>query len=393
MAILDDRNVSQTSQGTVNGWGVDGSYSQLSSVDKLRREGTGTRRRPRYPDTTPYKRTQETYLAPRGTNTRTRSNGTQQIHKGPLAPLDTEMYKGLLLDTSSRNAVDLAALRAMKAFDRRDMDLGTAWKERGKTAQLVAQTADTAVHALNAIRKRNGRELLDVLGLDHTNARGSGVVDTYLAYQYGLKPSLQDVKGAVQALTRLPPEDWAVRGHGRHSDEFKLVSHRGKNGYASYMLATHYSDLANASIIATPRPLTREQDMLWALGLDNPLSTGWEVTPFSFLVDWMVPVGDWLQALNSFKYYSGWSGCYTSMKKEVATFSGASHTLAGISCQTILSGGKYERVVLDRKVTSGLPLLGLPIKDPRSIDHMAKALALLASRTANGGGLPPVIRY
>jgi hypothetical protein len=36
------------------------------------------------------------------------------------------------------------------------------------------------------------------------------------------------------------------------------------------------------------------------VGLANPLLTGWEVTPYSFVVDWFIGVGDFLSAVNAF---------------------------------------------------------------------------------------------
>jgi hypothetical protein len=291
------------------------------------------------------------------------------------------------------NVGDIARLKALSKFNQRDIDLGTAWKERGKTIQLVHGVAVTGVEALNAIRKRNGRELLNVLGLDHSTARARGVVDASLAYHYGMKPLLQDVAGAVQALSRLPPEQWRLTCKGTQADERKQSKTVNLGLFMPFRADSHLR-VSNRSIIsAVQRPLTREQDMLWALGLDNPLGTAWELTPYSFVVDWLLPIGDWLGALNSIKYYDGWLTVSTDFFEENVAMQGGSGTVAGfIDCKTTVSGGKYQSKGIRRRVINSVPLVGLPVKDPRSVDHMAKALSLLASNYANGG-LPPIIRY
>lgn len=368
-----------------------------STLEDLVRQGTGRRPMPKYPDKTPYSRIQSSFRTPNAHTTVIQGGQLWSTYKGLLSGCDWNVISnaGARQISSSGNDLDQASLKAMKAFDFRDMDLGTAWKERSKTASLVQGVAETGIDALRAIKRRDGRGLLNALGLDHHGARGRGVVDTYLAYHYGMKPLLQDVKGAVDALTRMKPDDWRIEARGTHTSVSAKTTKFHSGSESSFLASSSYRSSAKAIVSAQPRPQTREQDLMWALGLDNPLGTAWEVTPFSFVVDWLVPVGDWLQALNSFKYYSGWTGCYTSFKKEDITFSGSSHKKSGVGtiATRLLSPGLDTRIQLVRTVQNGLPLLGLPMKDPRSIDHMAKALSLLASGLARAGDLPPMIRY
>lgn len=371
-----------------------------STRQMLYRVGTGRRPKPAGLTPSAYERKSVNYRVPRGHGTqvdpRNPNNGLQWTGVADItghwntSSNGCLQWGGTIGDSYSK---DIAALRAMSKFNRRDMDLGTAWAERGKTADLVRGVATTGVEALNAIRKKDGRGLLNALGLDHAGARGRGVVDAYLAYHYGMKPLLQDVAGAVQALTRLPGEQWAVRCVGRQSSTKVKKGQYGTNSLLSFYCSSQFSDRANAVVTAIPRPLSRGDDMRWALGLDNPLGTAWELMPYSFVVDWITPVGDWLSALNSFKYYTGWQGCYTQIVRELCTFGGSSHVISGIDCRSLMDPGLYSASHMIRSVTNGLPLVGLPVKDPTSLDHMAKALALLASKSASAGEIPRFIRY
>lgn len=360
----------------------------------LLRSGTGSRRKPNPIDETSYTRESTVYLAPSGSGT-WRSNTQSYEWSGHLPLFASSNLPGALQRPSGsydENIGDIARLKALSKFNQRDFDLGTAWKERGKTIQLVHGVAVTAIDALKAIRKRSGRELLNALGLDHSTAKARGVVDASLAYHYGLKPLLQDVAGAVQALTRLPPEQWRILATGAQADERSQSKLVALGTFRPYNALSHLRLSNRTKISAVQRPLTREQDMLWALGLDNPLATAWEITPYSFVADWLIPVGDWLGALNSIKYYDGWQTVTTDFVEETMVATGGSGTTSGVKCETTVSGGKYHLKNIRRRVINQIPLVGLPVKDPRSVDHLAKALSLLASNSANGG-LPPIIRY
>jgi hypothetical protein len=394
--ILDNyRNLSFGGYSWKNEQGSSGRVNEPIGEQTLYRNGTGPRRKPVPLDETSYERKSVIASAPQGSG---RYDAGFQFFEwtGSLPLFMSTSTLDMLQNPSmtyDENIGDVARLNALSQFNQRDLDLGTAWKERGKTIQLVHGVAVTGIEALNAIRKRNGRELLNVLGLDHSHARARGVVDASLAYHYGMKPLLQDVAGAVQALSRLPPEQWRVTCQGKYGDE-RTKSNLVNLGSFFPIRTLSRLRVSNRTIIsAVQRPLTREQDIAWSLGLDNPLATAWELTPYSFVVDWMLPIGDWLGALNSIKYYDGWQTVTTDFYKESVEISSGSGTVSGfIKCSTTIGGGKYESKGMRRRVLGTVPLIGLPVKDPRSVDHLAKALSLLASNSANGG-LPPIIRY
>lgn len=397
MAVLD--NYTRYSQGIRKNAITGKTASVISGLDKLLREGTGRRVKPKYDDQTSYTRKSQRWSGFQGWyEDRFRSNGgLYQRYEGftGIAIPGTVASAGLRSpsQTFDPNIQDLANLKALKQFNQKDMDLGTAWKEREKTMRLVAGVAHTAVDALQAIKKKDGAGLLNALGLDHHGARGRGIVDANLAYHYGMKPLLQDVAGAVQALTRLQPDQWAIRNRGSDSSSGTIhIDHVSSTHPVT--MTTEWQESCRVTITATPRPLSREDDLRWALGLDDPLSTSWEVLPYSFVADWLIPVGDWLAALNSIKYYTGWTTVSSQrLREEMKVTGGPRYNVDGTFYR--VANGQAHGVVfhLKRTVLSGIPLAGLPIKNPVSYDHMAKALSLLASRTANAGDLPPMIRY
>lgn len=58
-----------------------------------------------------------------------------------------------------------------------------------------------------------------------------------------------------------------------------------------------YEDLVTAKgqlLVSDPSVVTAGE-----LGLTNPALVAWELVPYSFVVDWFLPIGDWLQAQTS----------------------------------------------------------------------------------------------
>jgi hypothetical protein len=53
------------------------------------------------------------------------------------------------------------------------------------------------------------------------------------------------------------------------------------------------------NLTATYRPSSDVISLLSNLGLINPLSVAWEVVPFSFVIDWFIPVNKWLNSLTA----------------------------------------------------------------------------------------------
>jgi len=136
--------------------------------------------------------------------------------------------------------------------------------------------------------------------------------------------------------------------------------------------------------------LSRQQDLMWSLGLDNPIASLYEITPYSFIADWLFGVGDWLSALNSIKYYSHWNIVTSQYQREEFTLSNGRSRDGHVQLDCIGSGSCFQ-LYLYRSVSSN-PLVGLPVRDPRSMWHMANALSLLAAASYRSD-YRPILRY
>lgn len=120
-----------------------------------------------------------------------------------------------------------------------------------------------------------------------------------------------------------------------------------------------------------------------ALGLTNPASVAWELVPFSFVVDWFAPVGDWLNALDATLGYSFLSGTRSTIRRRTGQYRASpayTHSWVSSGMRRYWSGdasASLYQVELDRTLYASPPTPALRIKNPVSPGHMANGLGLL----------------
>ena len=112
-------------------------------------------------------------------------------------------------------------------------------------------------------------------------------------------------------------------------------------------------------------------------GLTNPLLVAWEVVPFSFVVDWFLPVGDYLEGLTSLHglKLSETSLTVHRMVKGTSTFIPGPESVRN-NFYRKLGHTTYDQYLIER--TLGLPSLPLPkLEPPFSVVRGLNAIALL----------------
>lgn len=105
----------------------------------------------------------------------------------------------------------------------------------------------------------------------------------------------------------------------------------------------------------------------------NPLELAWEVIPFSFVVDWAIPIGDWLSSLDALLDVQWLEGTYTA--KENLYWRTKYSISNSFGTHEIFGGGTYKSH--QRVVFNTVPVQ-LPEYDPStSLQAVANGLALL----------------
>lgn len=207
--------------------------------------------------------------------------------------------------------------------------------------------------------------------------------DNWLSMQYGWKPLLQDLHGAMEACARLHLSDASIKQVAASARTTKWVVEDLPLFLNSHKVGG-WTRVQTQSRCKFGVRFTVDNHLLAFLaqsGFTNPVNLLWEVIPFSFVYDWFQPIGPWLESLSAFHGLVFLDGYQTKFTKQITEslvrFSGEFQ--AG---QNLVSGGSYSRqvVLLDRVKLNAFPTLSFPsFKNPLSLTHASNALALVMS--------------
>lgn len=208
--------------------------------------------------------------------------------------------------------------------------------------------------------------------------------DLWLEYIYGWAPYLADLKGALDELSG-PKQAPVVCAVGQSRRKPVLSGNSGMiacdtGNSTSFGWDDHYDLRGRASLwyaLSNPQAAS-----LSRLGLVNPLEVVWEVTKFSFLVDWFLPIGPWLQTWTADLGWSFISGSYSIKRKVVRrAYKDCFFHVAQTYSWKIAAPApqlKWNCSYFDRKIYTASPSPGLYFKNPLSGIHIANFTALLA---------------
>lgn len=191
------------------------------------------------------------------------------------------------------------------------------YRTRIEAANMVAKNARKLCHAYNLLRKGKWRQFCRTLGISAKKPRRGrdNVPSLWLEYSFGWAPLLSDIYTTLNRTFEVP----AVFVRRVYRATYPDVV-TGGSSYTKY----HRRGIYTVRGVATGL-VTVDVPAIYAAsqyGITNPLATAWEALPFSFVVDWFAPVGDFINSLNAtgglkFKDYSvtstvEWNGVVTA---------------------------------------------------------------------------------
>lgn len=244
------------------------------------------------------------------------------------------------------------------------VDFGVAL---GESRQLISHLAHQGVrlgNIVSALRRRSSRPL------------GKGDPQSYwLEIQYAWKPLLSDIYGTYELLQEgLASKGMVLTSHGTARDSVTVTS---VSGYQIPVKLSVTCDL-------TARVSDPTIAGLRSLGLINPALVAWNIMPWSFVIDWFVPVGTFLEAVTATAGLSFLTGSYTrhlEIEHEyIATvFPDTSYTKPCI-CRHEVRAVNVQRSVLG-SFPVPLPFVDRnPLRAGRAINAIALALQVLKKR-------------
>jgi hypothetical protein len=315
-----------------------------------------------------------------------------------------QMYPyGLSYFTTDADVKNKAIGRMADQVGGMKVNLAQAFAERKQTVSLIGSSAMRIAEAARSLRRGRLGDAAKALGvrfdakLDKrvTKSRMTGrdtLSSYWLELQYGWKPLLQDIYGSCDLLAKHIREDeW------NHSVKAKAKTTEVQQVLWLTDAMWPYSNYEAGKTICTHRAQYQiryrldsyARAALATTGLSNPALLAWELLPYSFVADWFLPVGNYLQMLDAFSGFERVGGIY-SQKKHVEFMFDLHQTRidflgsGSFVSRNGLGSGHYGR--FSREVLTSFPAPALPtFKNPVSVTHAMNAIALLTNAFSGSG--------
>jgi len=278
--------------------------------------------------------------------------------------------------------VDYDSALITKLFDKigaKNLHIGNILAERHQTMDLLKDS-------LLALRKILQSKKSALALAASTIKSPKKLANLTLAFQFGVKPLVQDIHEALSLLTSEPSRIPTVKVRTN------LSGPKGRfitldNPVFSFSGRLEMSYTVSMGIDTS---LWRN---LSSLGLTDWRSIAWEVTPWSFVADWFIPIGAYINSLSADLGLTFQSG--TRKVKLVGTFTFKDDVISSTDYNysedflLSLTGlketgvtGVFHGSFIHRTVLTELPDRDriLKVKNPYSINHLVDSVALIVQK-------------
>jgi len=282
-----------------------------------------------------------------------------------------------------------------KLIEKSGQEVNNLAQDFAQMNQLTAMIEKTCIRigdTITALRHKNIPVAINILWSGNRPHFRKGkypkvsnsLADNWLEMQYGWKPLLQDIEGAAKSL--------AYINYGSYAHQ-TVTATAYENRPNSLTL---HPNRANPPITGREIQFTetwirfgvrfRVDDRLKAFlaqtGFSNPVNLIWELLPYSFVVDWFLPIGNMLQTINAFaglNFVGGYESRFT--KRYTWRWTGYRGGLWGSNDKGLLvqfgnmntTQRRHDRIKLYTWPTASRPFF----KNPLSTVHALNAIALM----------------
>lgn len=271
--------------------------------------------------------------------------------------------------------------------------LGNALGEYKTSAKMIGSRARQIHQAYRDVRRGRLGDAASTLGITMPKrSRAKSAAGVWLEYHYGWRPLLDDVYGATEVF-REPRQPKLIRFSGRSSKSTKDSSRGVWTSSPFYNIRTIESNFrSQAEAVCHLRDITALQ----RLQLDNPLSVAWELVPFSFIADWFLPIGTYINSLSPSFTRQMVSSSVTVKCNASSSIKWTCEARRAGGCDAWVDNGSSSGEAFYMRRTPGLnisPTIDRSFLQGDSFTRAGHAIALLVSifSTRDGEELPNTI--
>jgi len=201
---------------------------------------------------------------------------------------------------TARNRAEIKALLQLK---NQRVNYAQAFVEADQTAKLFVGAMSRIASEVRDFRSKNPKAIWEAVKGEGKRGK-NGLPSSWLELQYGWTPLLSDVQGACDDLSHASDQKFTacVRGQVKEGGHTMWKKRTAINGTCGINVSQQWkvdTKVRLDYVMENPILATLAQT-----GITNPLLLVWEKLPYSFVVDWCLPVGNWLSAWDA---TFGWS--------------------------------------------------------------------------------------
>lgn len=299
------------------------------------------------------------------------------------APGWERLVQGCLVDplgydqrpSTNSNLTSQAVFKAVQQVKGGKVNLGVALAEARQTATLLGSTATGIARDIDRMMSGK-RGLAETFG---KMASWKKIPERYLEACYGWTPLLNDILGSAEAIASAQTAGMTfnLSVKGTASEDLEFIKDYGTNVVLSRYVGSVKRVTSCSMNYYLPGYLL---PLLSSLGLTNPFEVAWEKVPYSFVLDWMLPIGPWLGTLDAQSYLQFREGSITEFVRcrASAGVRAANTALVPVKSIDVLRPGSYRYYYMRRVLMPGPPTVDFPrLKNPLNLDKASKGLALL----------------
>lgn len=279
------------------------------------------------------------------------------------------------------NAANRAVTECLLKLKNQKINAGEFMATAMQTANMLVDSVTTLARALLAAKRNQWGAIPGILGIRSSKAKrvSEGVSSRWLEYIYGWKPLMQDVYSSLELLKESMPKALLFRASRQVTSSTETnVGGVIIGGIQGSHRVVERSTSKSKCVIYAQMSAQWKHDLA-SYGLLNPASVAWELQPYSFVVDWLLPVGNVLSALDAtlgLDFVGGYQMQHTRGGGGVFLESLHSYPYH-LDVHEVPSFIAFKESY-ERRVLGGFPLPVLYYKSPFSTTHLANALALLS---------------
>lgn len=288
------------------------------------------------------------------------------------------------------NLINEAKSKAMS----RVKDQKSNWSENAATARqainMIADKVKMLSQSMHALKTGNVLKAAQALGVSPPSGSGGysrrfarnrakAVARQWLELQYGWRPLIQDIyettRLVIDRYNNKPPLERFTANAKFSGDAATVDSSGWLHGNLTVKKQIHVKvKVVYYFAVNSPTLQTLKQ-----MGVTNPAALAWELLPFSFVLDWLLPIGSMFSNLDAGLGLKYVKGCTTIGIEQINIGTKQGKQVSGNWLYEFNLSSTMRQVSIVRTQETIFPIVTLPyFKNPVSAEHLANALALLA---------------